>query len=91
MEGFAGLKSSAWVNMVQLGVKMLGFFIALPIALSLVGGLSGLRAATPQGDYWNFWQGGQSGWMYIAFLGPSFIEQNKPMETNIAPTRASPI
>jgi solute:Na+ symporter, SSS family len=68
-----GLKSSAWVNMVQLSVKMLGFFIALPIALSLVGGLSGLREATPQGDYWNFFQGGQSGWMYIAFLGPSFI------------------
>lgn len=68
-----GLKSSAWVNMVQLGVKMLGFFIALPIALALVGGLSGLREATPQGDYWNFFQSGQSGWMYIAFLGPSFI------------------
>jgi SSS family solute:Na+ symporter len=68
-----GLKSSAWVNMVQLTVKMLGFFIALPIALALVGGLSGLREATPQGDYWNFLQSGQSGWMYIAFLGPSFI------------------
>lgn len=67
------LKSSAWVNMVQLGVKMLGFFIALPIALALVGGLSGLRESTPQGDYWNFFQSGQSGWMYIAFLGPSFI------------------
>jgi SSS family solute:Na+ symporter len=68
-----GLKSTAWVNIVQLTVKMLGFFIALPIALAVVGGLSGLRAATPQGDYWNFFQGGQSGWMYIAFLGPSFI------------------
>lgn len=72
-----GLKSSAWVNMVQLAVKMLGFFIALPIALSLVGGLSGLREATTTptspGDYWNFFQSGQSGWMYIAFLGPSFI------------------
>lgn len=74
-----GLKSSAWVNMVQLAVKMIGFFIALPIALSLVGGLSGLREATTAAgtaapaDYWNFFQSGQSGWMYIAFLGPSFI------------------
>jgi len=68
-----GLKSTAWVNIVQLSVKMVGFFIALPIALGLVGGLSGLREATPQGDYWNFFQSGQSGWMYIAFLGPSFI------------------
>ena len=72
-----GLKSSAWVNMVQLTVKMLGFFIALPIALSLVGGLSGLREATSTptspADYWNFFQSGQSGWMYLAFLGPSFI------------------
>jgi solute:Na+ symporter, SSS family len=68
-----GLKSTAWVNIVQLSVKMLGFFIALPIALALVGGLSGLRAAPAPDDYWNFWQSGQSGWMYIAFLGPSFI------------------
>jgi solute:Na+ symporter, SSS family len=68
-----GLKSSAWVNMVQLAVKMLGFFIALPIALSLVGGLSGLRASTPQGDYWNIWQGGGSGWLYLAYLAPSFM------------------
>jgi solute:Na+ symporter, SSS family len=68
-----GLKSTAWVNIVQLTVKMLGFFIALPIALSLVGGLSGLRASTPQGDYWSFWQGGGSGWFFLAYLAPSFM------------------
>jgi solute:Na+ symporter, SSS family len=69
-----GLKSTAWVNIVQLTVKMVGFFIALPIALSLVGGISGLRASTPQdGDYWNFWQGGGSGWFFLAYLAPSFM------------------
>jgi solute:Na+ symporter, SSS family len=68
-----GLKSTAWVNIVQLAVKMLGFFIALPIALSLVGGLAGLRAAPLPDDYWNFMESGRSGWWYIAFLGPSFI------------------
>ena len=36
--GAGGLKSSAVVNVVQLTVKVLGFVIALPIALSLVGG-----------------------------------------------------
>lgn len=68
-----GLKSTAWVNIVQLTVKMLGFFIALPIVLNLVGGLGALRAATPGGDYWNFWEGGRSGWFYLAMLGPAFI------------------
>jgi SSS family solute:Na+ symporter len=68
-----GLKSTAWVNIVQLTVKMLGFFVALPLVLGLVGGLDGLRATTPTGDYWNFWRNGNSGWIYLAMLGPAFI------------------
>src|SRR5262249_6463798 len=32
-----GLQTSAWVNMVQLIVKLAGFAIALPLALSAVG------------------------------------------------------
>jgi SSS family solute:Na+ symporter len=68
-----GLKSSAWVNMIQLAVKLLGFFVALPIALGAIHGISGLEAATPQGDYWSFWHGGDSGWMYLVALGPSFV------------------
>ena len=40
-----GLLSSAWVNLVQLGVKLTGFLLALAFALSLVGGWSGLEAA----------------------------------------------
>jgi SSS family solute:Na+ symporter len=67
------LKSSAWVNMIQLAVKLLGFFVALPIALGAIHGISGLEAATPQGDYWSFWHGGDSGWMYLVALGPSFV------------------
>ena len=68
-----GLKSTAWVNIIQLAVKMLGFFIALPIVLGAVGGLDGLRAASPGADYWNIVQGGGSGWIYLAMLGPAFI------------------
>jgi solute:Na+ symporter, SSS family len=68
-----GLKSTAWVNIIQLAVKMLGFFIALPIALGAVHGFDGLRAGTPGGDYWSLWQGGDSGWIYLVTLGPSFF------------------
>ncbi len=68
-----GLKSTAWVNIIQLTVKMLGFFVALPIVLGAVHGIAGLQAATPGGDYWSFWQNGPSGWMYLVALGPSFI------------------
>jgi SSS family solute:Na+ symporter len=45
----------------------------LSIVLGAVGGLAGLRAASPGGDYWNFVQGGGSGWIYLAMLGPAFI------------------
>ena len=42
-----GLLSSAWVNLVQLAVKLTGFALALVFALAVVGGWSGL--ATPTG------------------------------------------
>lgn len=69
-----GLKSGAWVNVVQLTVKMAGFAIALPLALSAVGGWEALRGMpVPAESYWNFWSGGPSGIVYIALLGPAFI------------------
>jgi len=69
-----GLKAGAWVNMVQLAVKMGGFAIALPLALSAVGGWSAVTAlSAPSDSYWNFWAGGGSGVVYIALLGPAFI------------------
>ena len=68
-----GLKSSAVVNVVQLTVKLLGFVIALPLVLGLVGGLDGLRAATPDPAMWNPWRNGASGWIYVAMLAPNFI------------------
>ena len=69
-----GLLTSAWVNMVQLAVKLTGFAIALPLALQGVGGwraVTAVRAGDP--SYWNPWHGGESGWMYLALLGPAFI------------------
>ena len=69
-----GLKSGAWVNMVQLTVKMIGFAVALPLALTAVGGWSALqRMPVPAADYWNFWSGGPSGVVYVAMLAPAFV------------------
>jgi SSS family solute:Na+ symporter len=68
-----GLLTSAWVNMVQLAVKLGGFAIALPLAVQGAGGWNGLRAVHGDATYWNIWQGGASGWMYLFLLGPAFI------------------
>jgi SSS family solute:Na+ symporter len=69
-----GLLTSAWVNMVQLGVMLSGFLIALPVAIGRAGGWAAVVATTaPTEGYWSFWQGGASGWVYLAMLGPAFI------------------
>ncbi len=69
-----GLKAGAWVNVVQLTVKMTGFAIALPLALSAVGGWSAVASLTPPApDYWSFWSGGSSGVIYLALLAPGFF------------------
>jgi SSS family solute:Na+ symporter len=53
---------------------MVGFVIALPLALSAVGGWSAVTSMPPPTpSYWNFWSGGGSGVVYIALLGPAFI------------------
>tara|TARA_B100001123_G_scaffold422976_1_gene532607 strand:- start:4669 stop:6069 length:1401 start_codon:yes stop_codon:yes gene_type:complete len=69
-----GLLTSAWVNMVQAIFILIGFAIALPWALQAVGGWSGLVSEIPQShDYLDFWNGGRSGWIYLAIIGPNFI------------------
>lgn len=68
-----GLMSSVAVNIVQLTVKLVGFAIALPLALAAAGGLGVLRTQSPTPDFWNFFEGGRSGWMYLAMLAPSFV------------------
>ena len=68
-----GLLTSAYVNIVQLVVKIVGFAIAIPYALAAAGGWDAVRALQPAADYWNPWQGGASGLVYLAMLGPAFI------------------
>ncbi|MCP3960055.1 MAG: sodium:solute symporter family protein [bacterium] len=70
-----GLLTSAWVNLVQLVVLLVGLLIALPWALSSVGGWSAIEAAAPSAsaDYLGFFQGGGSGWHYMVLLVPAFM------------------
>ena len=69
-----GLLTAAWINVLQLAVLITGFLVALPIALGAVGGWSHVVEATHGLDrYWNVWAGGNSGWFYLAMLGPAFI------------------
>jgi SSS family solute:Na+ symporter len=68
-----GLLSSAVVNLIQLIVLLVGFALAVPFAFDAVGGWNGLTAAPSPGTYWNFFEGGSSGWVYLAILGPSFV------------------
>jgi solute:Na+ symporter, SSS family len=69
-----GLLSSAWINFMQLGVMVVGFFLAIPFALSKTGGLAGLQAATADtAGFWNFFSNGSSGIHYLALLAPAFV------------------
>lgn len=69
-----GLLSSAWINFMQLGVMVVGFFAAIPFALSKTGGFAGLQAATADTPgFWNFFSNGSSGIHYLALLAPAFV------------------
>jgi SSS family solute:Na+ symporter len=69
-----GLLSSVWINFMQLGVMIVGFFAAVPIALSKVGGFSALQTATSDpARMWDFFSSGPSGIHYLALLAPAFV------------------
>lgn len=70
-----GLLTSAWVNLVQLVVLVLGFAVAVPFALSSVGGLDVVLKASENvsSTHLDFWRGGGSGWTYVGLLVPAFI------------------
>jgi SSS family solute:Na+ symporter len=69
-----GLLTSAWVNVVQLTVKLGGFALAVPLALAAAGGWSGVATIRPDDAvYWSFWRGGPPGVAYLALLVPAFI------------------
>ena len=69
-----GLLTSVWVNTVQLVVLLFGFAVAFPMIIASAGGWTQVSEATREIDgHWNPWHGGESGWFYLAMLGPSFI------------------
>ena len=73
-----GLLSSAWVNLLQLVVLMVGFLLALPPVLAAIGGLSGITAnpALPPGFLDPFYTSpttSVSGWKLLAIYGPAFM------------------
>jgi SSS family solute:Na+ symporter len=71
-----GLLSSVWVNLVQLGVLLTGFAIALPVLLAQVGGLPAVAAVgSTNPDYLNplYSAGALSGWTMLLLLAPGFV------------------
>jgi SSS family solute:Na+ symporter len=72
-----GLLSSAWVNLVQLSVKLVGFALALAFALSMVGGWEALAAAPGVPPTFASWWGPPSGsrnWFsLVMLLVPAFV------------------
>ncbi len=67
-----GLHGSAWVNMVQLAVKLTGFAIALPGIWFGAGGWEGLMRTAPSADYGTFWHGATSA-SFLVLLVPAFM------------------
>jgi SSS family solute:Na+ symporter len=68
-----GLRSSAWVNALQVAVILLGFSIAVPLVTAHAGGWTGLTlTAGARADFW-FSSGPASGWALLVLLGPAFI------------------
>ena len=69
-----GLFASAWINLIQLVILLLGFIIALPLALTTAGGFGQIYESTHHIDeFWNPLQGGNSGWFYLISPGLAFI------------------
>ncbi len=69
-----GLLTSAWVNVVQLTVKLAGFAAAVPLALASVGGWEVVRRVRVDDPaYWTFFRPDAPGLMYLALLVPAFV------------------
>ncbi len=67
-----GLLSSAWVNLLQLCVKLAGFLIVTPLALAAAGGWHGLPSDGARFDFLAS-TGPMSGWRLLIALGPAFV------------------
>ena len=69
-----GLLTTVWINLLQLVLLLIGFVVVFPLALIAVDGWTPVFTTTQHIEgYWNVWQGGGSGWFYLAMLGPAFV------------------
>ena len=70
-----GLLGTAWVNSVQLVVMLVGFLVALPVAVNSVGGLERLTGAGTPPTYGDFMYsaGPGSGWTLLFLTFPAFV------------------
>lgn len=70
-----GLLGTAWVNTVQLVIMLVGFLLALPVAIEHVGGMAALTAPTTPpwfGDFF-YTAGPSSGWTLLFLTFPAFV------------------
>jgi solute:Na+ symporter, SSS family len=70
-----GLLGTAWINSLQLVVMLVGFVLALPFALDVVGGVGAFTSlALPDGfSDITYSSGPGSGWTLLALTGPAFV------------------
>ncbi len=74
-----GLKGTAWINLLQLVVKGLGFFLSVPLALAFCGGWDVIRERILAGgahgqEYFSLTGIGASGILvYLLPLVPAFV------------------
>jgi solute:Na+ symporter, SSS family len=70
-----GLLGTAWVNSVQLVIMLVGFLVALPVAMNNAGGLGALTAAPAPASFADpfYSAGAYSGWTLLFLTFPAFI------------------
>ena len=69
-----GLLSSAFVNILEVAVILIGFVIALPFVWNFSGGLESIKANIPDTKYFDFFGMGSTAIIgYIVMLVPSFF------------------
>jgi solute:Na+ symporter, SSS family len=71
-----GLIGTAWVNTIQLIILLVGFVIALPVAIAGAGGLQAVTSSSavpPWFDNFFYSAGPLSGWTFLFLTFPAFI------------------
>ena len=70
-----GLLGTAWVNTLQLIVMLVGFIVAVPFAVSGIGGVGAFASSSLPAAFTDITHssGPGSGWTLLALTGPAFV------------------